>query len=157
MYPALGSKFVPCIHVVPLSFIIFKLYAGFSCAVNHPFIQTPHFKVQPHPTQQRLWHCVKLNLITEEYFPPTVSCPIQACHTQLFSMSFTECGVNESPLSVSLLMSTHGESCIYFSSVHVKCKTANRPFVSVGKRKFYSTIKQNICRAFWTQYSNLEE
>lgn len=83
---------------------------------------------------------MKLNLITEEYFPPTVARPIQACHAQLFSMRSDERGVNESPLSVSLLMSGHGGRCIYFSSVHVKCKTANRPFVSVGKRKFHGAI-----------------
>lgn len=64
------------------------------CTISYLSTQTSHFKAQPHPTQQRLWHCVKLNLITEGYFPPTVSCPVQACHAQLFSMSCDEQGIN---------------------------------------------------------------
>lgn len=44
-------------------------------------------------------------------------------------------------LSVSfLLMCRHGGRCIYFLSVHVKCKTSNRPFVSVRERKCHCAI-----------------
>lgn len=101
-----------------------------------------HANPAPSHAAKRLWHCVKLNFTTEGYFPPTVSRPVHACHAQLFPMSSDEPGVNECPLSVSLLMSRLRGRCIYFSSVHVKCKTANRPFVSVSKRKLHGAINK---------------
>lgn len=120
------------------------LFASRSSMFSKPSLHGMH--IQPHPTPQKLWHCVKLNFTTEGYFPPTVFRPVHACHAQLFSMSSDERGVNESPLSVSLLMSRLTGRCIYFSSVHVKCKTANRPFVSVSKRKFHGTINKERLR-----------
>lgn len=72
--------------------------------------------------------------------------PSHACHAQLFPMSSDERGVNESPLPASLLMSALRGRCIYFSSVHVKCKAANRPFVSVSKRKFHGAINKEGLR-----------
>lgn len=54
--------------------------------------------------------------------------------------------MNESSLSVALLMPGLTGRCIYFSSVYVKCKTANRPFVSVRQRKFHSAINKEGVR-----------